>query len=653
MKGVWPRVHVNGRLEGAEMEWLHTNGAGAYAMSTVAMRHTRRYHGVFIAALAPPVDRFVVVSHAETSVVTAERSYRLAVQQSPDAAPTPGYRFLESFDQDPIPRWTYRLGKSRFERSLALVRGKNAVVASYTWFGKEPASIRLRPLMPMRPIHALSREHGAMTQLVRMLPGQVEIRPVAALPPILFGHAGTFLGSPDWYRRLEYPEDKLRMADGEEDLWTPGSFEMELLPGVPSYLVVAVGSMPRGSPESLMAETAQFLRGEDPGPDHPPSVRELFIAAEQFAVDQCERPTILAGYPWLTALTKDALVALPGIHLVRGRVDAAKRTLRTIAGSLVDDLATRRLRGSGVETPSVEASLWLAEGTRQLLAFVTPDDETVRTVLYPALERIFRRILRGQDGLVRLSSDGLVTSADEHVALPWLDVDTGETVPFSGPSHAIDLQALWTRGLTTLARLARAHGSRALADEAEELGGRARAAFGARFWCEKTRYPFDHLRSVDEAEGPRADASIRPNALVALDVDPSLFERWQAVAILERVKTRLLTVRGIRSLDPDQPGYRGEYEGTFEARQIAYHQGLAWTHLLGAYARASLRLTPDDFDLQEALRLRVEEARLGSNVLGQVAQFGDGEPPHRAGGCPAQATSVAELLRTLVWDLGL
>jgi predicted glycogen debranching enzyme len=120
---------VNGRLESAEMEWLHTNGAGAYSMSTVAMRHTRRYHGVFIAALSPPVDRLVVVSHAETSVVTSERTYRLAVQQSPHAAPTPGYRFLESFDQDPIPRWTYRLGKNRFQRSLALVRGTNAIVA--------------------------------------------------------------------------------------------------------------------------------------------------------------------------------------------------------------------------------------------------------------------------------------------------------------------------------------------------------------------------------------------------------------------------------------------------------------------------------------------------------------------------------------------
>ena len=113
MSGPWPKVHVNGRLECAEMEWLHTNGAGAYSMSTVAMRHTRRYHGVLIAALHPPIDRHVVVSHVEADVTVGERVYRLAAFQSPDAAPTPGYRLLEAYDQDPVPRWTYRLGRAR------------------------------------------------------------------------------------------------------------------------------------------------------------------------------------------------------------------------------------------------------------------------------------------------------------------------------------------------------------------------------------------------------------------------------------------------------------------------------------------------------------------------------------------------------------
>src|SRR5512145_2169562 len=45
-----------------EHEWLVTNGLGGYAAGTVAGALTRRYHGLLVAALAPPLGRMVVVS---------------------------------------------------------------------------------------------------------------------------------------------------------------------------------------------------------------------------------------------------------------------------------------------------------------------------------------------------------------------------------------------------------------------------------------------------------------------------------------------------------------------------------------------------------------------------------------------------------------
>jgi predicted glycogen debranching enzyme len=255
--------------------------------------------------------------------------------------------------------------------------------------------------------------------------------------------------------------------------------------------------------------------------------------------------------------------------------------------------------------------------------------------------------------VLSLADDGLLATDEDEVALTWMDAGTGRTLATPRRGFTVEHQALWSKGCETLELLAQRLGDSRIEDDAGAACRAARAAFGRRFWCGATRYPYDCLRIATEPGVPVADASIRANALVALDVDPDLFERWQAVAILDRVRERLVTVRGIRSLDPDDPGYRGEYEGTFRERRFAYYQGLAWTHLLGAYARASLRLSPDDFELQENLRVRIEEARHGGSVLGHVSEFADGEPPHRPGGCPAQATSVAELLRTLVWDLGL
>jgi predicted glycogen debranching enzyme len=280
---------------------------------------------------------------------------------------------------------------------------------------------------------------------------------------------------------------------------------------------------------------------------------------------------------------------------------------------------------------------------------VGDDDPFVRTRLYPTLVRIFERVSRGERETLWLAADGLVANGDEHVALTWMDMRTGDTPTTPRRGLAVELQALWTKGAETLAVLARRYGDTGVAEAAERAAVNARGAFRRRFWCERTKYPYDCLPE-DETQSEGDDA-IRPNALIALDVDPDLFERWQAAAIIDHVQKRLLTPRGVRSLDPENPAYRGVYVGPFTERRSAYHQGLAWTHLLGSYARAALRVRPGDFELAEDLRMRIDRARAECPVLGHIPQFSDGEPPYRPGGCPAQAWSVAELLRTLAWEL--
>jgi len=46
---------------GLRREWLVTNGLGGYASGTLAGVLTRRYHGILVAALAPPVGRTMLV----------------------------------------------------------------------------------------------------------------------------------------------------------------------------------------------------------------------------------------------------------------------------------------------------------------------------------------------------------------------------------------------------------------------------------------------------------------------------------------------------------------------------------------------------------------------------------------------------------------
>ena len=46
-------------------EWVITNGLGGFASSTIVGANTRKYHGVLVAPLDPPGNRYVLVSKVD------------------------------------------------------------------------------------------------------------------------------------------------------------------------------------------------------------------------------------------------------------------------------------------------------------------------------------------------------------------------------------------------------------------------------------------------------------------------------------------------------------------------------------------------------------------------------------------------------------
>src|SRR3974390_1183648 len=67
----------------SRIEWLETNGTGGFAMGTAAGANTRRYHGLLVAPLRPPVDRFVLLSKVEETVQLDGESRDLSTTQYP------------------------------------------------------------------------------------------------------------------------------------------------------------------------------------------------------------------------------------------------------------------------------------------------------------------------------------------------------------------------------------------------------------------------------------------------------------------------------------------------------------------------------------------------------------------------------------------
>ncbi len=61
----------------ASREWLVTNGIGGFASGTIAGLLTRRYHGLLIAALQPPLARKLLVTKFDETVFYEDISYPL------------------------------------------------------------------------------------------------------------------------------------------------------------------------------------------------------------------------------------------------------------------------------------------------------------------------------------------------------------------------------------------------------------------------------------------------------------------------------------------------------------------------------------------------------------------------------------------------
>jgi predicted glycogen debranching enzyme len=277
-------------------------------------------------------------------------------------------------------------------------------------------------------------------------------------------------------------------------------------------------------------------------------------------------------------------------------------------------------------------------------------DAFVRDELFIALVTAFRAIEKGTRHNIHLTAEGLFAADDPAFALTWMDAKTGERAVTRRAGLPIELQALWTRACDTLATVAAALGNTKLAIHAKDAHARSLFSFRRRFWCENTGYPYDVVPESphDHAQG---DASIRPNAVVALAIEPRLFDSHQAASILSVAERELLTPYGLRSLSPRETAYRGHYRGGVGDRDSAYHSGTVWPFLLGFYIRAAARHRPRDPAAREALEKLVESAAGNALALGQVPQLADGDAPHYPGGAVAQACSVAELSRALFWDL--
>ena len=142
-----------------------TNGRGSYASGTVAGTNTRRYHGLLVAALRPPLGRTLLVAAlGRDGRADSRRSAAipLHVHEYHDGTVAPhGHQHIEAFAlHDGIPTWTYGFAGGRLTRTVWMEHGRDIIYVRYTLAPEsDPIVLRLAPLCTFRDYHALTQGH--------------------------------------------------------------------------------------------------------------------------------------------------------------------------------------------------------------------------------------------------------------------------------------------------------------------------------------------------------------------------------------------------------------------------------------------------------------------------------------------------------------
>jgi predicted glycogen debranching enzyme len=652
-------------LESAlEREWLETNGLGGYASSTVLGINTRKYHGLLVAALRPPVDRVLLVSRVDEALIVGDSRFELAASEYQDTVHPDGFRYLDQFRLDPFPTFVYLAGGIRLTKRIFMIHGCNTTCLTYSIEPlpggppRDRVRLEVRPLVAFRNHHGLQRETPEFDVRVELAKpsggtgagGQVlRMRPVPSLPPIYMAFGcGEFTEAGYWYRDYRYRREEESGYASSEDLYSPGALTLAFGKADPHCITFSAEEA--AAPDTALAEAEARRRtalAKGPLRDHELGKR-LVAAADAFIVRRSgEGRTVIAGYPWFTDWGRDTMISLPGLTLAAGRPEDARRVLQTYAVAMEHGLIPNLFPdfATGARYNTVDATLWFFEAVRKHYD-ATADGELVTAIL-PSLRQAMRSHIQGTLYGIKADDDGLLRSGEQGVQLTWMDAKYEDEVITTRAGKPVEINALWFNALRIMASFCSDFGGLAEEHAYDEMATKTLKAFNRKFWNDELGCLYDCV------DVHRRDDSVRPNQVIAMSLTYPVLHpsRWRPVVDL--VERELLTPYGLRTLSPNDPRYQGRYEGDLRARDHAYHQGTVWPWLVGPYIRAYL-LAHGRSEATRTHCLKILEPlarHLGEAGLGQISEIFDGDPPHRPHGCIAQAWSVAELLRVLSEDL--
>ncbi|MGE3165942.1 MAG: amylo-alpha-1,6-glucosidase [Planctomycetota bacterium] len=629
-------------------EWLAVNRLGCFAMGTPCRLPQRKYHGLLVARSSAASEPWHTLAETSESLRIGANTYDLGSFSYGDCIHPQGYLYQVGFHPSP-PTWRYRCGEATIIRQVRLAERARAVRIEYHIEAapRDGLELTVSPLFTGRSAHHVGHESTSCSWR-ESADGAIEVS--FADPRTTVRLRGTGqpqrLGDSYWNRQVQYPEERRRGYPEREDLYRPVGFRWQLRAGSRVAVTVSLDDIGDEAWDDAALARASLAAG---GPVEVSVEERLARAAADYVIETDDgRASVIAGYPWFGEWGRDALIALPGLTLARGEP--------TLAGRVLDHFAAHRKDGlipniigpdlATTNTDSVDATLFFVRAVRAVEEAAGPE---VASRWWPTVLELLEVIREGRVPGVHVTREGLLSADRRPRALTWMDaIVDGEAVTPRAP-FAVEIQALFhdaaNYGLRIVGRLPSGTGAsegpppaKDLAVHWQEIVAQLERNFESWFACRS------HL--ADSTDGTLRDTAVRPNQLFALIGLRPLVRGPLARGVLASVRRCLLTPVGLRTLDPEDPRYRGRCEGSQRERDLAYHQGTVWPWLLGPYvdavaavegataARAAAASIVDGF-----------RGHMDRACWGHVSEIFDGAEPHYARGAPAQAWSVAELLR--------
>ncbi len=616
-------------------EWLCANQYGSFAMGCVDRIPRRKYHSLLTVREPVPGEPLNAVMDVGEYIESEGTLYMLHSFNFGDRTEPQGFHHLQKFTPRPFPKWLYQIGGLKIERTVRLDEQKDVAYVQYQFKNvKKPIKVHLRPYVLFRPMHGLKTANpflnGGVQNGEHSVLGFQFYKDVPPFEMRLSGIPSQFVESGQWVEGLRYQWEEERGYPHMEDTYAPGDFVVTVKKDCEFVLEMGVDLAPK--------KLGEFKKRTNPGT----LLNKLKWAGEQYLIETKQGfHSIIAGYPWFGHWGRDSLISLRGLCLEAGNYQKAEQILFSYGEKILESLhrggIVYAFPDSGLVMTGIDSPLLFVRAVQLLEPHA--DGDSFQTLMEMSC-RILNALRFGADKRVHVSAEGLLFVEPGPWATTWMDVmQHGQPVtPRAG--FAVEINALFYNDLHFVMSWAKKNDAEFYKEWAD-LVPRMQAQFQKLFWSEELGY------LADSHNGQDADFSLRPNQLWAIALPFAPLTKTQGKRLLKAVDQALVTPVGLRTLAPQDPKYRGRYQGGHDERDQAYHQGTVWPWLIGVYADA-LEKNHGIALMQKKMKPILESLQQhmdNEGCLGHINEVFDGDEPHRPGGAPAQAWSVAEFLR--------